>query len=178
MLRACYDGERTAEQLSLRLGVPAAGLEDELKKLLEYDLVKKKGMAWQSNIVILSRKKLEAVEKNNEDDLKKAAAAVRACADANMDGLRALGFRGSGMPVNGLRWMLVSLILRRAYVDLPQSEVPLDYPTDCFGDACFRFLMELGLAKEEGGEILPNSPALMRRHSGIMKSGNKRGVRP
>ena len=46
------------------------------------------------------------------------------------------------MPANSLKWMLVSLILRRAYVELLQQEVTLDWPTDIFGDRCFRFLME------------------------------------
>ena len=59
-----------------------------------------------------------------------------------LDELRALGFHGSDMPANSLKWMLVSLILRRAYVELLQQEVTLDYPTDIFGDRCFRFLME------------------------------------
>ena len=43
----------------------------------------------------------------------------------------------------GIKTAIVSLVLRQAYVDLLQREVTLDYPTDCFGDRCFSFLMEL-----------------------------------
>ena len=129
--------------MSLQLGVPTAYLEDELKKLLEYDLLIKKGLAYQSNIVIITGKELEAIDQYNRTGLEKTATAIRAFAEEYMDELRALGFYGSDMPMNSLRWMLISLILRQAYIDLLQREVTLDYPTDCFGDRCFRFLMEL-----------------------------------
>ena len=140
---ACYYDRLTEEQLSLQLGMPTAYLEDALKKLLEYDLLKKKGLTYQSNIVIITGKELEAIDRYNSSDLEKDADGIRAFADGYMDELRALGFYGSDLPMNSLRWMLVSLILRRAYVDLLQRKVTLDYPTDCFGDRCFRFLMEL-----------------------------------
>ena len=143
IVMACYYDRQTEEQLSLQLGVPTAYLEDELNKLLEYDLLKKKGLAYQSNIVIVTGKEMEAIDRFNRTDLEKSAGRIMAFAGEYMDELRTLGFYGCDMPVNSLRWMLVSLILRRAYVDLLQREVTLDYPTDCFGDRCFRFLMEL-----------------------------------
>ena len=143
IVMACYYDRLTEEQLSLQLGVPTAYLEDALKKLLKYELLKKKGLTYQSNIVIITRKELEAIDRHNQDDLEITVGKIRAFAEAYMDELRALGFYGSDLPVNSLRWMLVSLILRRAYVDLLQRKVTLDYPTDCFGDRCFRFLMEL-----------------------------------
>ena len=143
IVMACYYDRMTEEQLSLQLGVPTAYLEADLKKLLEYDLLKKKGLAYQSNIVILTKKELEAVDRFNEADLKEIAGTVRVFADGHMDRVHALGFYGNDMPANSLKWMLVSLILRRAYVDMLQGEMRPDYPTDCFGNACFRFLMEI-----------------------------------
>ena len=143
IVMACYYDRLTEEQLSLQLGVPTAYLEEDLKKLLEYDLLKKKGLAYQSNIVIIPRKELEAIDRFNEADLKEIAGGIRDFTEQNMEKIRALGFYGSDMPANSIKWMLVSLILRLAYVDMLQGDVKLDYPTDCFGDACFRFLMEL-----------------------------------
>ncbi len=143
IVMACYYDRLTEEQMSLHLGVPTAYLENALKKLLEYDLLIKKGLAYQSNIVIITGKELEAINRYNKTDLEKTAGTIRAFAEEYMDELRALRFFGSDMPMNSLRWMLISLILRQAYVDLLQSKVTLDYPTDCFGDRCFRFLMEL-----------------------------------
>ena len=162
IVMACYYDRQTEEQLSLQLSVPTAYLEDALKKLLEYDLLKKKGLTYQSNIVIITGKELEAIDRHNRTDLEKTAISIRAFAEAYMDELRALGFCGSDLPENSLRWMLVSLILRRAYVDLLQREVTLDYPTDCFGDRCFRFLMELP----------KNDPYFM----GISAQGSKDGT--
>ena len=162
IVMACYYDRLTEEQLSLQLSVPTAYLEDALKKLLEYDLLKKKGLTYQSNIVIITGKELEAIDRYNRTDLEKTASSIRAFAEAYMGELRALGFCGSDLPENSLRWMLVSLILRRAYVDLLQREVTLDYPTDCFGDRCFRFLMELP----------KNDPYFM----GISAQGSKDGT--
>ena len=162
IVMACYYDRQTEEQLSLQLSVPTAYLEDALKKLLEYDLLKKKGLTYQSNIVIITGKELDAIDRHNRTDLEKTAISIRAFAEAYMDELRALGFCGSDLPENSLRWMLVSLILRRAYVDLLQREVTLDYPTDCFGDRCFRFLMELP----------KNDPYFM----GISAQGSKDGT--
>ena len=162
IVMACYYDRLTEEQLSLQLGVPTAYLEDALKILLEYDLLKKKGMAYQSNIVIITGKELESIDQYNRTNLEKNADRIQAFAEEYIDKLRALGFYGNDMPLNSLRWMLVSLILRRAYVDLLQREVTLDYPTDCFGDRCFRFLMELP----------KNDPYFM----GISAQGSKDGT--
>lgn len=143
LVMACYYDKMTGEQLSLQLGVPAADLESDLEKLLEYDLLKKEGMAYQSNIVILTKKELEAIRSYNEADLKETAGRIREFIDGSLEDLRTLGFYGSDMPANSLKWMLVSLILRRAYVEMLQGDLRPDYPTDCFGSRCFRFLMEL-----------------------------------
>ena len=143
IVMACYYDKLTEEQLSLQLGVPTAYLEDELKKLEAYDLVKKKGITYQSNIVILTKKELDAIKKYNEKDLQEIADGIRKFVEENLDELRALNFYGKDMPANSLKWMLVSMILRLSYADMLQGDVQLEYPTDCFGDQCFRFLREL-----------------------------------
>ena len=103
---ACYYDRLTEEQLGLQLGVPTAYLEENLKKLQEYDLLTKKGLAYQSNIVIITRKELEAIGRYNEADLKKIAGGIRDFVDENLDKVRALGFYGSDMPANSIKWML------------------------------------------------------------------------
>lgn len=143
IVMACYYDRLTEEQLSLELGVPTAYLEDALKKLMEYDLIRKRGLTYQSNIVIVTVKELEAIDRHSRADLARIAGGIRQFVDGFMDELSHLGFYGSDLPANSLKWMLVSLILRRAYVDMLQREAPLDYPADCFGSRCFRFLMEL-----------------------------------
>ena len=142
IVMACYYDRLTEEQLSLQLGEPTGYLEDDLKKLTEYGLLTKKGLTWQGNIVIITKKEIDAIGRYSGEGLDKAAAEIRAFAEGYLDELRALGFHGSDMPANSLKWMLVSLILRKAYVELLQQEVTLDWPTDIFGDRCFRFLME------------------------------------
>lgn len=142
IVMACYYEKQTEEQLSLQLGVPTAYLEDELKKLLEYDLITKKGPGYRSNIVIVTAKELEAIDRYSGNDLVKTADGIKAFVDGYMDEFRRMACWGGGMPLNSLKWTLVSLILRRAYVDLMQSEAKPDYPADCFGDRCVRFLME------------------------------------
>ena len=142
LVMACYYDKMTEEQLSLQLGVPTAYLESDVKKLLEYGLLEKSGLGYRSGIVIITGKEMEAVRNFSEAGLREAAGRIRAFADGNLERLRALGFHGNDMPANSLKWMLVSLILRRAYVEILQADLQLDYPTDIFGNRCFRFLME------------------------------------
>ena len=158
IVMACYYDRLTEGQLCSRLGVPAAYLADPLQKLLTYDLLRKNGLTYQSNIVIITGKELEAVNRLHTADLEKTAGGIRVFADEYMDEMRALGFRGCDMPANSLRWMLVSLILRRAYIDLLQSSIV----PDCPADGCIRFLMELP----------KNDPY----YTGISASGSKDGT--
>ena len=112
IMMACYYSKQNEEQIALQLGVPTAYLEDA------------------------------EIRKANNCAVKSIAESIRSAVDEMMDKVRSIGFYGSDMPDNRLRWMLTSLILHLAYIDMSMGEQPLDFPTDVFGDECFRFFAE------------------------------------
>lgn len=142
ILMACYYDKLNEEQISLQLGVPTAYLEDDLKTLSEYDLICEKNGFYQSNVPIITKDVMDEIFRKSSSELKEAAESIRAEIDSIMNDVRDIGFYGSNMSANTLKWMLVSQILHLAYIDKTFDDKPLDFPTDIFGDKCFRFFTE------------------------------------
>lgn len=55
ILFACYNDKLSAEQISLEIGVSLPYMEDKLAELCEYELLKKDGNRYYTNIVIFTR---------------------------------------------------------------------------------------------------------------------------
>lgn len=55
ILFACYNDKLTAEQISLEIGVALPYMEDKLNELCEYELLKKDGNRYFTNIVIFTK---------------------------------------------------------------------------------------------------------------------------
>lgn len=142
ILMACYYDKLNEEQISLQLGVPTAYLEDDLKTLVEYDLLCEKNGFYQANVPIITKDVMDEVFQKSSSELKEAAESIRSEIDGMMNDVKAIGFYGSDMSVNSLKWMLVSQILHLAYIDMAFDNEHLDFPTDIFGDKCFRFFTE------------------------------------
>lgn len=142
ILMCCYYDKQTEEQIALQLGVPTAYLEDELKKLTEYGLLIMKNSFYQTNVPIITNDVFAEIEKANKAAVADISKQISQKADEMLEDVRSLGFYGSYVPGNTLRWMLVSLILHHAYIDMAQGKMPLDLPTDVFGEKCFRFFVE------------------------------------
>ena len=142
ILMCCYYDKQTEEQIALQLGVPTAYLEDELKKLTEYDLLTVKNGFYQTNVPIITNDIFAEIEKANKTAAIDISNLISNEIDSIMNDVRALGFYGSDAPDNTLKWMLASLILRLAYIDMAFDKLPLDFPTDVFGEKCFRFFVE------------------------------------
>lgn len=142
IVMACYYEKMNEEQLSLQTGVPTAYLEEELKTLLEYGVLTENSGFYKSNIVIVTKKALDDISKANEKSVKETAEFIKSAVDGMMEEVRGIGFYGSDMPLNSMKWLLVSQLLHLAYVDMEQGEIKLDYPEDKFGQKCFRWLTE------------------------------------
>ena len=142
ILMCCYFDKQTEEQIALQLGVPTAYLEDELKKLVEYGLLNVKNGFYQTNVPIITNDIFAEAEKSNKTAVADISDRIAKWIDEKLEDVRSLGFYGSDSPDNTLRWMLLSLILHLAYIDKTQDEMPLDFPTDVFGEKCFRFFVE------------------------------------
>lgn len=142
IIMACYYEKQNEEQLSLQTGVPTAYLEDDIKELLEYGVLTESSGFYKSNIVIVTKKALDDISKANESSVKETAEFIKSAVDGMMDEVRSIGFYGSDMPLNSMKWLLVSQLLHLGYIDMEQGEVKLDYPEDKFGQKCFRWLSE------------------------------------
>lgn len=144
ILMACYYDRLNEEQISLQLGVPTAYLEDDIKELVKYGLLNEKSGLYQTNVPIITHEVFDDLARKNEQILRDMTEDIRKKVDAILDKVREIGFYGSDMPKNSLKWMLVSLILRMSYWSMlhVESDLELDYPTDIFGEKCFRFFIE------------------------------------
>ncbi len=142
ILMCCYYDKQSEEQIALQLGVSTAYLEDELKKLTEYGLLTVKKGFYQTNVPIITNDIFAEIEKSNKTAVSDISKLISNEIEAIIGDVRALGFYGSDAPDNTLKWMLMSLILHLAYIDMAQGEMPLDFPTDVFGEKCFRFFVE------------------------------------
>lgn len=142
ILMACYYDKQSEEQISLQLGVPTAYLEDDIKALTDYELLYEKRGFYQCNIPIFTRKVLDEIGYANKNAVSTIAELMKENIDFLIPSVRELNFYGSDMTLNSVKWMLVSLILHLAYIDMLDGERPLKYPTDKFGQKCFRFFIE------------------------------------
>ncbi len=142
ILMCCYYDRQSEEQIALQLGVPTAYLEDDLKKLIEYDLMTVKNGLYQTNVPIITNEVFGEIEKANKSAVDGISKSISRFADEAAEKVRSLGFCGSDMPANTLKWMLTSLILHLAYIDMAFDEKPMEFPVDVFGEECFRFFAE------------------------------------
>ncbi len=144
ILFACYNNKLSAEQISLEIGVALPYMEDKLNELLEYELIKKDGNRYYTNIVIFTEDftnevtiKTMALRERIADILKNSIA-------KHEQEIRAIGFVGCTMKTHTLRWQMVSLILRTAIIDILQKKINVHYPKDKFGVECFVWGIENG----------------------------------
>lgn len=127
ILMACYYDKQDEEQISLQLGVPTAYLEDELKNLLEYELLTEKNGFYLTNVIINTKLAMTERFQAKEDTLKEAASQIKAFFEKNEEKIRSVGFYGSDMSVNSLRWLLLSRTLRTFYEKL-DDELYKNFP--------------------------------------------------
>lgn len=118
ILMACYYDKQNEEQLSLQLGVPTAYLEDELKNLAEYELLTEKNGFYLTNVIINTERAMTERFQAKADLLKEAAGKIRDFFEKNEGKIRSIGFYGSDMPVNSLKWLVLARVMRAFYEKL------------------------------------------------------------
>ena len=146
IIMACYYEKQTEEQISLQTGVPTAYLENEIAQLLEHELLLEKNGYYLSNIVIVTQKMMNEIYEAHKDPIHETAALIQSFIDSSIDDVRAVGFYGSDMPLNSMKWFLVSQLLHLAYIDFLQEKLTFgdrdSYPEDKFGQKGYRWLSE------------------------------------
>ena len=144
ILFACYNDKLSAEQISLEIGVALPYMEDKLNELLEYDLLKKDGNRYYTNIVIFTEDFTNEVNSKTTALRERIADIVQNAITEREQEIRNIGFYGSDMNDSVFKWQIASFILYEAVVDILPSKIELVYPVDKFGTECFVFGCEKG----------------------------------
>lgn len=141
ILMACYYDKQNEEQLSLQLGVPTAYLEDELKNLAEYELISEKNGFYQTSVMINTKRAMTERFRAKEELLKKAAEQIKGFFEENEQNIRDMGFYGSDMSVNSLKWFTLARVLRFFYEKL-DDELYKEFPDPEINPYARVFLIE------------------------------------
>ncbi len=153
IIMACYYEKLTEEQISLQTGVPTAYLENGIKELVEHELLIEKNGYYRSNIVVVTQKMKEEISEKHRDTICETAGLIRNFVDNSIDTVRQIGFYGSDMPHNSMKWFLVSQLLHLAYIDILQEKLPFgdweSFPEDKFGQKGYCWFSE----KKETNDI-------------------------
>lgn len=137
ILFACYNDKLTAEQISLEIGVALPYMEDKLNELWEYELLKKDGNRYYTNIVIFTRDFANEVNSKTAQLRSKISDILIKAISEREARVRGIGFKGADMCGNSFKWQMTSFILYRAVIEILQNKMHLVYPKDKFGTECF-----------------------------------------
>ncbi len=144
ILFACYHEKLTAEQISLEIGVSLPYMEDKLKELCQYALLKRDGNRYCTNIVIFTRDFANEVNAKTAKQKEKIADLLTESISKHECEVRSLGFAGADMGGNSFAWQMVSFILHRAVIEILQAKIKVVFPKDQFGTECFVWGSENG----------------------------------
>lgn len=144
ILFACYNDKLSAEQISLEIGVSLPYMEDKLAELCEYELLKKDGNRYYTNIVIFTRDFSKEVNNKTTQLREKIADMLTDAVTKYEKDVRAIGFSGADMSGNAFAWQMVSFILYRSVIEILQNKIKVVYPKDKFGTECFIWGAEIG----------------------------------
>ena len=142
IIMACYYEKLTEEQISIQLGVPTAYLEEHINKLLDYGLLTKSKTVYSSDIVIITKQELTEIRSANEKAIRKTSDYIKSAIGSAESEIRSIGFFGSDMPLNALKWQILEKLVHIVYVERFQEHLKLDFPTDKCGNKCFRWCTE------------------------------------
>ena len=153
ILFACYNDKLSAEQISLEIGVSLPYMEDKLTELCEYELLKKDGNRYYTNIAIFTKDFANEVNAKTLKLREKIADMLIASIAEHEKDVRDLGFAGADMGSNSFAWQMVCFILYHAVIEILQNKIQVVYPKDQFGTECFVWGVENGEQNPLGSEF-------------------------
>ncbi len=128
ILMACYYHKQNEEHLSLQLGVPTAYLEDEIQNLVNYELLTAKDGFYLTNVTIQTKKAMAERFQAKADMLKATAEKIKIFFEENEEKIRSVGFYGSDMSVNSLKWLVLSRLMLFSYAVKLDDELGKNIP--------------------------------------------------
>lgn len=174
ILFACYNDKLTAEQISLEIGVALPYMEDKLSELYEYDLLKKDGNRYSTNIVIFTDDFSKEVNVKTAELRERIASLLTDSITKQESAVRNIGFYGADMGGNSFAWQMACFVLYRAIVDILQNKIILSKENGLFVNTPVltqeqhRLLREL--FSESAATIASEAEALMETVTEILKN--------
>ena len=144
ILFACYNDKLSAEQISLEIGVALPYMEDKLAELCEYELLKRDGNRYYTNIVIFTRDFAKEVNIKTTRLRETIADMLITAIAEHEEEVRKIEFSGADMGNNAFSWQMVSFILYFAVIVILQNKIQVVYPKDKFGTEFFIWGAEHG----------------------------------
>lgn len=119
ILSAAYYTPVSVNELCLELGVPSVYLEDEIKILCEYELLKKVGDKYRTQIMLMDKDFFSEVWEVCEKQYRNDASVIASGLSEKLEKIRQIGFVGSGLDGNLILWDSFVLALTTAYEKIP-----------------------------------------------------------
>ncbi len=141
IMLSAYDKPVTITELSVELGVSAVYLEDEIKILEKYELIKKIGDKYQTNIIIFTddyeKRALEKIKPVYE----KCSERVNEQLDKLLPKLKAFDFHHNGFDDNKLKWVFANMAMYLALIKFDDKGIEKygKYPPLANGSVGFVF---------------------------------------
>ena len=119
ILSAAYYTPMSVSELCLELGVPTVYLEDEIRVLCDYGLLKKIGDKYQTEIILMDEGFFNEVWNKCEKDYRSEAAVISKGLSAKLEKIRDIGFIGNSLDGDLLIWDSFIISLTQAYQRIP-----------------------------------------------------------
>lgn len=110
---ACYEKPATLEEISLKTGIPALYIEDELPKLIYGDAIGKDGTKYAADFIILKLKERAAMEKVMKPETEKIADYLETVLLEREEDIQKIGFYGCDRGLKRLGYLLTCGIMRK-----------------------------------------------------------------
>lgn len=123
---AAYETPLTVEEISLRTGIPAIYLEDELPRLLQGEAVCQVGNKFATNFIILHLADRQKIQTASAPLVKELADKWEALLHENADAVSHLGFHGCDFGMERLGYILIPYVMRRKLRDLKNQRLKLE----------------------------------------------------
>ncbi|GCD09274.1 RNA polymerase sigma factor [Clostridium tagluense] len=123
ILLAAYYNPMTIVEMSIELGVAAPYLEDEIKILMNHNLIKQlQNARYQTNIIIFTQSCEEEIYTKTKDIHRSVAEELFQFIEKNQDEIRKINFIGSDCNKNRLYWLATHIALLSGLFQAQEEE--------------------------------------------------------
>ena len=141
ILSAAYYSPMRVSEICLELGVPTVYLEDEIRVLCDYGLLKKSGDKYQTQIILMDEGFFHEVWNKCEKELRGEAKIIADGLGKKLENIREIGFVGNNLDGGLILWDSFIISLTEAYQRIPApafSQKLCDNNTVgfCYGITC------------------------------------------